>query len=419
VFRALPLARFGLEWVEPDLPLAQPMPDGSAAVLSRSVVETAESLGVDGDAYRRLVDPFLGRWADLSSDVLGPPLPGVPDHPLLLARFGLLALLPATMLVRGLRAEPARALIAGLAAHAIAPLTAAATGGVALLFAVAAHEVGWPIPRGGSQAISDALAGYLTSLGSEVVTGRRIGSLSDLPPARAYLLDVAPEGLTRIAGDRLGAAYRWRLRAFRHGPAAFKIDYALSAPVPWTAEACRRAGTVHVGASFGEIAGALTAVSRGEAPDPPFLITAQPSLFDSSRAPEGKHVLWAYAHVPFGWEGDLTSRIEAQIERFAPGFRDLVLARATAGPPELEARDENYVGGDIAVGRFGGLQAVARPVPSLVPYATGDPAVYLCSSATPPGPGVHGMCGYHAAHAVLRRVFRAGRRTGGVRKLPP
>jgi phytoene dehydrogenase-like protein len=402
--RGLPLAEHGLEWLEPELPLAHPVPNGSAAVLHHSVADTVSALGADGPAYERLVRPFLGRWDELAADVLGPLL-RVPDHPLLAARFGVLGLRSASALARRFKTAGGRALLAGLAAHAIAPLDSPAMGGVALTFALAAHEHGWPVARGGSQSIADALLSYVRSLGGEVVTGHRVCALGELPPARAYLFDVLPRALVEIAGDRLPERYARRLTKYRAGPAVFKVDYALSEPVPWTDDACRRAGTVHVGASFEEIGDALDSVVQGRAPRRPFLITAQASIVDSTRAPAGRHTLWAYGHVPNGWDGDLTDAIEAQIERFAPGFRDLVLARATAGPSQLEARNPNLAGGDIAAGAFAGRQALFRPVVSPAPYSTPDPAIFLCSSSTPPGPGVHGLCGYHAARAALRRVF--------------
>lgn len=405
--RALPLERYGLEWVQPDLPLAHPLPDGSAATLQRSAVRTARGLGDDGETYLRLVSPFLGRWEELSADALRPPLMDVPTAPLMLARFGLRGLQPADLLAGLLREESARALLAGLGAHTMAPLRSPLTGAIGLVFALAAHEVGWPFPRGGSQAISDALAAYLRSLGGEVETGHRVRSLNELPPARAYICDTSPTDLLTIAGSRLTPAYARRLQRYTYGPGVYKIDYALDGPVPWAAPECREAGSVHVGGSASEIRTALRAVHQGELPASPFLITAQPSLFDASRAPEGKHVFWAYAHVPHGWNGDATDLIESQIERFAPGFRDRVLARSVAGPADLEAYNPNYVGGDIACGDAAGLGALLRPVIARVPYATGDPATFLCSSATPPGPGVHGLCGYHAARTALRRVFDA------------
>ncbi|MFB7530133.1 phytoene desaturase family protein [Streptomyces sp. NPDC056178] len=401
-FAAMPLARHGLEWLHPELALAHPFPDGSAAVLTGSVGESAMSLGAqDAGAYRRLVAPFLGHWDTLAEDFLRTPWDGLPRDPYRWVRFGLEALQPATLLSRRFRGAKARGLIAGLAAHAIAPVSGLATGGIALLFALAAHEKGWPVPRGGSQAISDALASYIREQGGAIRTGTEVKRLDELPPARAYVFDTSPTALARIAG--LGNAYR----GYRYGASCFKIDYALSGPVPWTAEEARRAGTVHVGPTAGEIDAALSAAVAGRDPSVPFLITAQPSLVDPSRAPEGRHVFWAYGHVPAGWEGDATDVIERQLERFAPGLRDLVLARAVAGPPQLALRNANYVGGDIACGAFAGLQTVIRPKLARVPYATAHPAVFLCSSATPPGPGVHGMSGHHAAKAVWRRLRAA------------
>ncbi|WP_328394463.1 NAD(P)/FAD-dependent oxidoreductase [Streptomyces sp. NBC_00390] len=398
-FRAMPLARHGLEWLHPELPLAHPFPDGSAAVLSRSVGESAMSLGAgDAGAYRRLVAPYLGHWDTLAADFLRTPWDGLPRDPYRMVRFGLTALQPATWLTRRFTGERARALLTGLAAHAIAPTGGLATGGIALMFALAAHEVGWPVPRGGSQAISDALAACLREQGGVIHTNTPVKRLDELPPARAYVFDTSPAALARIAG--LGDAYGH----YRYGPSAFKVDYALSGPMPWTSKEARTAGTVHIGATADEIEAALDAAVTGRDPDVPFLITAQPSLLDPTRAPAGKHVLWAYGHVPSGWDGDATEVIERQLERFAPGFRDLVLARAVAGPPQLAARNANYVGGDIACGAFAGLQTVLRPKLARVPYATAHPAVFLCSSATPPGPGVHGMSGHHAAKAVWRRL---------------
>ncbi|MEU7576881.1 NAD(P)/FAD-dependent oxidoreductase [Streptomyces sp. NPDC041068] len=399
-FRTMPLERYGLEWLQPELPMAHPFLDGSAAVLSRSVAETAASFGPrDAGAYRRLVEPFLPKWDTLLRDFMALPMSSLPRDPVTLARFGLAGLPPSTWLMRRFRDDRARALFAGLVAHVIAPLDGIITGGVGMVFALAAHARGWPVARGGSQSISDALTAYLKDLGGSVHTDYEVKRLDDLPPARAYVFDTAPTALARIAG--LGRAYE----GYRYGASAFKIDYALDGPVPWTAEAPRVAGTVQVGASSKEIGAALRAASReGRAPDAPFLITVQPSVVDPSRAPEGKHVFWAYGHVPNGWDGDLTDVIERQLERFAPGFRDRVIARATAGPPELAARNANYVGGDIACGAASGLQLLLRPKLSLFPYATQHPAVFICSSATPPGPGVHGMSGHNAAKAVWKRL---------------
>ncbi|MFJ2115069.1 MULTISPECIES: phytoene desaturase family protein [unclassified Streptomyces] len=399
VFRTMPLERYGLDWLHPELPMAHPFDDGTAAVLARSVAETAASFGPrDAGAYRRLVAPFVGRWDTLLRDFMSLPSTALPRDPVTLARFGLAGLPPSTWLMRRFRDEKAKALFAGLVAHVIAPLGGIATGAVGLVFALAAHTGGWPMARGGSQSVSDALAAYLRELGGTIHTGYEVKRLDDLPPARAYVFDTSPTALARIAG--LGRVYD----NYRYGASAFKIDYALDGPVPWTAEEPRRAGTVQIGPTSREIGTALRQAAGGQAPEKPFLITAQPSLVDPSRAPEGKHVFWAYGHVPHGWDGDLTDAVERQIERFAPGFRDRILARATAGPPELAARNANYVGGDIACGAASGLQLMLRPKLSLFPYSTPHPAVFLCSSATPPGPGVHGMSGHNAAKAVWRRL---------------
>ncbi|MEU6086902.1 NAD(P)/FAD-dependent oxidoreductase [Streptomyces sp. NPDC047085] len=402
-FRALPLERYGLEWLHPDLPMAHPFPDGSAAVLARSVAETAASFGPrDAGAYRRLVAPFLPRWDALARDFMSLPLTALPRDPVTLARFGLAGLPPSTLLTSRFHDERFKALFSGLVAHVMAPLSGFATSAVGLVFALAAHARGWPVARGGSQAISDALAAYLRDLGGQIHTDYEVKRLDDLPPARAYVFDTSPTALARIAG--FGGHYD----RYRYGAGVFKIDYALDGPVPWTAPEARVAGTVQIGANRAEIGRALRAASReGRAPDRPFLITVQPSVVDPTRAPEGKHVFWAYGHVPNGWTGDLTDAMERQLERYAPGFRDRVLARATAGPAEVAARNANYVGGDIGCGAASGLQLLLRPRLSLFPYRTPHPAVFICSSATPPGPGVHGMSGHNAAKAVWRRLRQA------------
>ncbi|MER6350034.1 phytoene desaturase family protein [Streptomyces sp. NPDC001595] len=399
-FRDLPLERYGLRWLQPALPMAHPFPDGTAAVLSRSVAETAASFGPrDAGAYRRLVGPFLPRWDTLARDFMSLPLTALPRDPVTLARFGLAGLPPSTWLTRRFHDERAKTLFAGLVAHVMAPLTGLATSAIGLVFALAAHARGWPVAQGGSQSISDALAAYLKDLGGTLHTDYEVKRLDDLPPARAYVFDTSPTALARIAG--FGRFYD----GFRYGPGVFKIDYALDGPVPWTAPEARTAGTVQIGADSAEIGTALRAASReGRAPDRPFLITVQPSVVDPTRAPAGKHTFWAYGHVPHGWTGDLTDAVERQLERFAPGFRDRVLARATAGPPELAVRNANYVGGDIATGAVSGLQVLLRPRLTLSPYRTPHPAVFICSSATPPGPGVHGMSGHNAAKAVWRKL---------------
>ncbi|WP_406452477.1 NAD(P)/FAD-dependent oxidoreductase [Streptomyces sp. NBC_01622] len=399
-FRALPLERYGLEWLHAGLPMAHPFTDGSAAVLSRSVAETAASFGPrDAGAYRRLVEPFLPKWDTLVRDFMSLPLTSLPRDPVTLARFGLAGLPPSTWLTSRFRDERAKTLFAGLVGHVMAPLNGFATGAIGLVFALAAHARGWPVARGGSQSVSDALAAYLKDLGGEIHTDYEVKRLDDLPPARAYVFDTSPTALAKIAD--FGNYYE----NFRYGPGVFKIDYALDGPVPWTAKEARTAGTVQIGADSTEIGNALRAASReNRAPDRPFMITVQPSVVDPTRAPAGKHVFWAYGHVPSGWTGDLTDALERQLERFAPGFRDRVLARATAGPPQLAARNANYVGGDIGTGAVSGLQILLRPKLSLSPYGTPHPAVFICSSATPPGPGVHGMSGHNAAKAVWRRL---------------
>lgn len=407
-FARMPLAEHGLRWVQPTLALAHPLDDGGAAVLARSLDETAAGLGHGERGYRRLIGPFVGHWSGLAGDVLVPLGSALPRHPLLSARFAARALLPLAAVARSVDGVAGRALLAGLAGHAGSPLTAPVTAGPAVMLAASAHDVGWPMPEGGAQAVSDALASYLRALGGTIVTGERVLDLAQLPSARAYLLDVTPAALVQLAGDRLPAGYRRRLARYRPGPGVLKVDFALDEPVPWAAAACRQAGTVHVGGTYEEIGGALDSLRAGQAPSRPLVVTAQPSVFDPSRAPAGKHVLWAYAHVPNGWTGDLTATIEDQIERFAPGFRDVVLARSTLPPAALEAENPNLVGGDIANGAVEGRQAVFRPVVSAAPYATPDEQIFLCSAATSPGPGVHGLCGAHAARLVLRRVF--GRR---------
>lgn len=402
-FRAMPLDRYGLEWVHPELPMAHPFPDGTAAVLSRSVAETAASFGPrDAGTYRRLAEPLLAHWDTLVRDFMSLPLSSLPRDPVTLARFGLVGLPPASRLLRRFRDERARALFSGLVAHVIAPLDGIATSGIGLVFALAAHARGWPVARGGSQAISDALAGYLKDLGGAIHTDYEVKRLDDLPPARAYVFDTSPAALARIAG--LGRYYD----RFRYGASVFKVDYALDGPVPWTAKEAAAAGTVQIGPYRSDIEQALRSASREDrAPQAPFLITVQPTVADPTRAPAGKHTFWAYGHVPSGWDGDLTDAIERQLERFAPGFRDRVLARATAGPPELATRNANYVGGDIAAGAVSGLQLLLRPKLSLSPYTTPHPAVFICSSSSPPGPGVHGMSGHNAAKAVWRRLRAA------------
>jgi phytoene dehydrogenase-like protein len=406
-FRELPLAGHGLELLHPELPLAHPLDGARAAVLARGFEETAAALDPeDGRTYRRLFEPIAREWQRLAPELLAPL--HLPRAPLAMARVGLLALRSAAGLARSrFRGERARALFAGLAGHSMIPLERAASAGVALVLGAAGHAVGWPMPRGGSQAIVDALAAHLRSLGGEIETGRWVRSLAELPPARAYLLDVTPRQLLAIAGERLPASFRRRLLRFRYGQGVFKLDWALSGPIPWRAEACRRAGTIHLGGTLDEIAAAEAAAWRGEHPDRPYVLLAQPTLIDPGRAPLGKHVAWAYCHVPAGSTLDRTAAIEGQVERFAPGFRDLVLARHATNAAEMEAYNPNYVGGDVNGGVQDLGQLLTRPLVRLVPYSTPDPKVWICSSSTPPGGGVHGMCGYHAARALLRSAAAA------------
>ncbi|MGH9837965.1 MAG: phytoene desaturase family protein [Blastocatellia bacterium] len=398
----LPLDRYGLEWIDPPAPLAHPLDDGTAVMLERSIDETARGLGEDAEGWRKLVSPFIGEWEGLKRDLLGPLRPlQLPQHPLLMARFGLNAFRSARGLAESVfRGERARALFAGLAAHSMLPLEQLTTAAIGLVLGIAAHTGGWPIPRGGSQRIADALASHLRSLGGEIVTGRRIESLAELPPSRMVLCDLTPRGLLRIAGDRLPAGYRRKLERYRYGVAAFKVDYALDGPVPWQAAECSRAATVHLGGTLAEVAEAERAPWREQHAGKPFVLLAQPSLFDPTRAPAGKHTVWAYCHVPNGSDFEMTERIENQIERFAPGFKDRVIARSVRPPSVMEQHNANLVGGDINGGVQDLRQLFWRPTRHL--YSTPVEGLYLCSSSTPPGGGVHGMCGYFAARAVLK-----------------
>jgi len=403
-FQSLPLADYGLTWIQPDLPLAHPFADGTAVFLARGVAETAVQFPQDAAAYRRLFAPLVSDWAKIAREFLGPLR--LPRHPLAMGRFGLRAVWPAAALARTIfRSEQARGLFAGLAAHAIMPLEWPLTAAFGLMLGTLGHRVGWPLPRGGSQAIADALAAFFTDLGGEIVTGHEVTSLAGLPPARAVLFDITPRQLLSIAGEKLPVAYRRQLAAYRHGPGVFKVDWALSEPIPWRAAACRRAGTVHVGATLAEIAQSERLVWRGGVAERPFTLVTQQSLFDDSRAPAGQHTGWAYCHVPNGSAADLTAAIEAQIERFAPGFRDCILARHTMTAQDYQRYNPNYIGGDINGGVQNWRQLFTRPAPRLNPYTTPLPNVYLCSSATPPGGGVHGMCGYFAAQTAVRQRF--------------
>jgi len=404
-FRTLPLGEHGLEWIHPPAALAHPFDDGTAALLDRSIELTGQTLGEDAVAYRHLMAPLVANWGKLEGFLLGPLR--LPRHPLVLLRFGLQAIGSAHHLAERLfRGERARGFFAGLAAHAIMPLEKPLTAAFGLLLCSLGHVVGWPFPRGGAQQITNALVSYLRLLGGELVTATPIVSLDELPPARAVLLDVIPFQLLALAGERLPGLYRRRLERYRYGPGAFKVDWALDGPIPWRASVCARAGTVHVGGTLAAIAASERAAWQGEHAESPFVLVAQQSLFDPTRAPPGKHVAWAYCHVPNGSMFDMTERLERQIERFAPGFRERVLARSILTPAALERYNPNYRGGDINGGMQDLWQLFARPTLRRAPYATPVPGLYLCSASTPPGGGVHGMCGYHAARTALRLTFQ-------------
>jgi phytoene dehydrogenase-like protein len=403
-FRTLPLDQHGLEWVHSPYPVVHPLDDGTAGVLAPSVEGTAALLGEDGKAYETMMGTLVEHWEDVLSDALTPI--SVPHHPLLLARLGWFAVRSTKSLVRSrFRTEQARALLAGIAAHAGIPLTRPFSAAFALMLGLAGNAKGWPIARGGSQSISDALAGYLRSLGGEIVTGVRVKDWGELPSsARTVLLDLTPRQVLALLYDRLPEPYREAMQRYRYGPGSFKIDWALSGAIPWRAEACRKAATVHVGGSLAEIIEAEAGPIEGRAVERPFVLVVQPTLFDPSRAPEGRHIAWAWCHVPLNSNLDMTDKIEAQIERFAPGFRDLILAKRAFKASELSSHNSNLVEGDISGGTVDVAQLVARPIAAPNPYATPLPGVYLCSASTPPGPGVHGMCGYNAAQAALRAL---------------
>ncbi len=405
--QSLPLAKQGLEWAFSPIAIAHPLDDGSAGALEESLDATAKNLGADGDAWRSIMDPFVRNAGALFDEILRP-LRIVPRRPILMARFGLVALQPATWLARRFRTDRGRALFAGCAAHSFLPLDDFGSSSFGIALILAGHATGWPCAKGGSAAIARALAAHFQSLGGEIQTRQRVKSMKDIPPSQAVIFDVTPRQLADIAGAELPARYVRKLRRFRYGPGVFKIDYALDGPIPWKAEACHRAATVHVAGTAEEVAAHERALWKGGPIDKPFVLVAQQSLFDSTRAPAGKHTGWVYCHVPHGSTADMTEAIERQIERFAPGFRDLILARHTMNTAEVEAHNANMIGGDIAGGANNLMQFVTRPFPKLDPYATPNERFYLGSSSTPPGGGVHGMCGYWAARSALRRTF--GRR---------
>lgn len=406
VFAEWPLAEHGLDWIDPPVAIGHPLDDGSAALVRRDIDETAASLGEDGERYARLLRPLVDDWELIDRELIGPlRIAAALRHPFALGRFGINAVQPVTWLARRFHGPQARALLGGVAAHSFVQLDRPITGAFALIFLASAHAVGWPIPRGGSQHIADALASYLRSLGGEIRTDVPVASLDGLPPHRALLLDLTPRQVLRLAGDRLGGLYRRQLRGYRYGPGVFKIDLALDGPIPWTNPELAQAGTVHLGGTLPELVAAERAVAHQRPAGRPFVLVAQPSQFDPSRAPDGKHVVWAYCHVPNGSRADMTDAILAQLERFAPGIGSRIIGRSTMGPAALETYNANYIGGDINGGLQDLWQLWTRPAIRLDPYSTPDPRIFICSSSTPPGGGVHGLCGYFAAQSALRGIL--------------
>ncbi|HEX3071746.1 MAG TPA: NAD(P)/FAD-dependent oxidoreductase [Thermoanaerobaculia bacterium] len=402
--RTLPLRDHGLEWRESPYAVAHPLDDGSAAVLEMSIEKTAATLEADGDSYRRLMAPLAQNAHELFGEILRP-MPLVPRHPLLMARFGLAGIRSALALAKRFRGDHARALFGGCSAHSFLPLEAAGSASFGLVLAVAGHALGWPCAKGGSIVIANALASYFQSLGGTIQTSSPVRTMRDVPKSRVVLFDVTPRQLAAIAGDDLPPSYTKRLRRFRYGPGVFKVDWALDGPIPWRAEECGRAATVHVGGTIEEIAVHERTIWQGRSTNRPFVLVAQQSLFDDTRAPVGKHTGWGYCHVPHGSTEDMTDAIEQQIERFAPGFRDRILARHTMNTAAYESYNANIVGGDISGGANNLTQILARPFLRRDPYSTPNDRIYLASSSTPPGGGVHGMCGYWAARSALRRAF--------------
>lgn len=402
-FQTLPLAEHGLEFIYPPVAAAHPLDGGVAALLEGTVAETAARLGEDGTVYQNLVGPVVRDWRALAPEFLGPL--HYPKHPWMLARFGMKGLHSAKWLAGKFRTRDARALVAGMAAHSMQPLTNIATAAISFVFLATGHVRGWPIPRGGSVMIAEALAGYFVSLGGKIETRIEVRSMAQLPSSRCVLLDMTPRQLLKLGGTSWSSFYRWQLERYRYGMGIFKIDWALAEPIPFQAEGCRRAGTVHLGGAFEEIAASEAATANGQIAERPFVLLAQPSIFDPTRAPQGRHTAWAYCHVPNGSREDMTERIERQVERMAPGFRERVLARHVFDTAQMEDYNPNYVGGDINGGSMDFRQLFTRPALRWSPYSTSSPGVYICSSATPPGGGVHGMCGYHAARRALKEVF--------------
>ena len=402
-FQTLPLADHELEFIYPDIAAAHPFDNGNAAILKNSIEETASQFGIDQQTYIDLIQPVVNDWPSIASDALGPL--HIPKHPIAMARFGLKALRSASSVANSFKTEKAKGLFAGMAAHCMQPLTNLSSAATALVLTSAAHLKGWPLPKGGSQQIANALASYFVSLGGKIETNTYITSLNQLPSSNAVLFDITPKQLLQIAGHKFSNIYKWQLQRYRYGMGIFKIDWALDGQIPFTNELCRQAGTVHLGNTFAEIASSEQSAWSGGIVEKPFVLMAQQSLFDSSRAPAGKHTAWAYCHVPGGSVVDMTEAIERQVERFAPGFRDRILAKHVMNSAQVEEYNPNYIGGDINGGAFDLGQLFTRPALRWSPYRTSANGMYICSSSTPPGGGVHGMCGYHAAKRALKDVF--------------
>jgi phytoene dehydrogenase-like protein len=410
-FKTLPLHNHGLEYLYPEVDAAHPFDNGTAAIVKRSIDETARLLGSDAQTYLDLFEPLVKSWPALAPDVLGPL--HFPKEPLAMAKFGLNALQPATLLAKRFKTMEAKGLFAGMAAHAIQPLNNIATSAIGLVLLANAHLGGWPIPKGGSQQIANALASYFLSLGGKIQTNTYVTSLQQLPSAHAVLFDITPKQLLQIAGHKFSAIYKWQLERYRYGDGVFKIDWALNAPIPFTANDCRKAGTIHIGGTLEEIVASEKAPANGQHSDKPYVLLAQQSLLDASRAPEGKHTAWAYCHVPNGSTKDMTAIIENQVERFAPGFKETILAKHTFNTAQMQEHNPNYIGGDINGGIIDIGQLFTRPALRWSPYKTSAKGLYICSSSTPPGGGVHGMCGYYAAKRVLKDVFGINEREAG------
>jgi phytoene dehydrogenase-like protein len=406
--QTLPLEQYGLEYIYPEISAAHPFDDGSAAILKKSIAETAASLGIDEHAYAKLMQPIAKDWPLIAPDILGPL--HLPQHPLKMAKFGLTALPPVTVLAEKFKTTQAKGLLAGMAAHSIQPLNNLTTSAIAMVLMAAAHTKGWPLPKGGSVKIAEAMAAYFIALGGKIQTNTYVSSLEQLPSAHAVLFDVTPVQLLEIAGHRFSPVYKWQLERYRYGMGVFKMDWALDGPIPFTNQACRNAGTVHLGGTLAEITLSEQQTWNGHYPENPFVLLAEQSLFDATRAPQGKHTAWAYCHVPNGSVVDMTATIEQQVERFAPGFKDRIIGRSSMNTDQMQQYNPNYIGGDINGGVINITQLFTRPALRWSPYKTSAKGLYICSSSTPPGGGVHGMCGYWAAKKALKDVFNISTR---------